>query len=46
MGLAVQMETVAEPLFEVPHGVNHAVDRSENVIAHWRNSEGDFVDSG
>ncbi len=45
LGLAVQMETVAQPLLEVPHGVKHAIDRSENVVAHWRNSDGDFADS-
>jgi hypothetical protein len=37
--LAMQMKTVSKPFFEVPDGVNDAINRSENVISHRRNSE-------
>jgi hypothetical protein len=36
------MEAVSKPFFEVPDGVNHTVDRPENVISHRRNSEREF----
>jgi hypothetical protein len=40
------METVSQPLFEVPDGVNDTVDRPENVISHRRNPEGQFPNAG
>ena len=33
--LAVQMEAVSPPLFEVPYAVDEAVDWANNVISHW-----------
>jgi hypothetical protein len=46
LGLAVQMEAVSQPFFEVPYGVNDTVDRPENVISHRRNSEREFPNPG
>ena len=43
---AMQMETVSQPLFEFPDGVNDTVDRPENVISHRRNPERQFLESG
>jgi hypothetical protein len=38
----MQMETVSQPFFEVPDGVNDTVDRPEDVISHRRNPEYQF----
>jgi hypothetical protein len=39
------METVSQPLFEVPYAVDDAVDWSNDVISHWRDSERELADS-
>ncbi len=32
---AVQIEAIAESLLEIPQGVNHRIDWTDNVISHW-----------
>jgi len=36
------MEAVPQPFFEIPQGINYAVDRANNVIPYWRNTECKF----
>jgi hypothetical protein len=40
------METVPEALLEIPNCIDDRVDGTKNVVAHWRNSQSDFADSG
>jgi len=40
------MEAIAERLFQVPEGVNHAVDRTENIISDCWNVERESTDAG
>jgi hypothetical protein len=42
--LAVQMEAVSQPLFEVPYAVDDAVDWPNDVISHWWDAEREFAD--
>jgi hypothetical protein len=39
------MEAIAEPFFQVPHGVNYAVDRTKNIISDCWNVESECADA-
>ena len=41
----MQMEAVPQPFFEIPQGINYAVDRANDVIPYCRNTERKFPDS-
>jgi hypothetical protein len=39
------MEAIAEPFFQVPQGVNHAVDRTKNIISRCWNIKRQSADT-
>jgi len=39
------MKAIAEPFFQIPQGVNHAVDRPQNIITRCWNAESESADA-
>jgi len=42
----VETQAISESFLKVPHGVNHAVDWTENIVSCRWNSEREFPNSG
>ena len=43
LGSVLQAETKA--FLEIPNGVDHGIDRPEDIVASWRNPEGKFTNA-
>jgi hypothetical protein len=44
LSFAMKVQTVAESCLEIPNCVDHSVGRSDELVAGWRDSEGELAD--
>ena len=44
LGIAVEVEKVSEGLFQIPDGINNAVNATDYVVSEGRNLEREFAD--